>query len=504
MVKESMLARFFPLAVRQIARICFGVLVVFSIACASVSGISAAEADRMLQLSFDVGSVQRHVTQEEMLTSLPPPAVIGVERMVAFEDHAYFVYLHGTSQLSRPNGSTLRATTEPGFLRRVFFIRPGLIVVDDQVDSRCASEIVWTIKSPALLDSADQEVRAAADGLYYRCRSLLPNAAEWAVGKDDVEPGRASHTFRPSTGEATSWIRLLHVISFAKDSESALPACSVQRHSGTVRLEMVEDNGGARKGRIVRLWIPDGPASGRIEIVRSDGREMIPNRLLPAGILPPGLEAAQRRLQWDLPYRVEGIATWDTKRPSSELQRLVESGQIKPCRAVEIGCGTGNDAIYLASQGFDVTAIDISPTALNIAERKAMKAGVKVQWMLADILQPPILEGFDFAYDRGCYHEIRQHDAEAYVAAVRQLTHDASKILILAGNANKDSYWRFHGPPRVNEQDIRRDFATGFQLLQLREFRFDPAPPDREGALAWSILLKREPSSSQVDDDKTR
>jgi SAM-dependent methyltransferase len=158
---------------------------------------------------------------------------------------------------------------------------------------------------------------------------------------------------------------------------------------------------------------------------------------------------------------------------------------------VEIGCGTGNDAIYLAGKGFDVTAIDIAPTALNIAERKAAKAGVKVNWLLADVLRPPRLEPFDFAYDRGCYHEVRQHHRQQYVEALRKLTRPDSKILILAASANRDHYWRFEGPPRVRERDIRRDFAAGFRLVRLQEFRFDPAPPEREGPLAWSIFLER-------------
>jgi SAM-dependent methyltransferase len=282
------------------------------------------------------------------------------------------------------------------------------------------------------------------------------------------------------------------LVSFAKDREPALPNCSVQLQGDTVRLEIVENKNAGASGRTIRLSIPDGPACGRIEIEGSDGKKLLPSRLLPAGIFPPDLNAAQRRLQWDVPYQTGDQAVWDIGHPSSELKRLVESGQLKPCRVVEIGCGSGNDAIYLASQGFDVTAIDIAPTALNIAERKSEKAGVRVRWLLADILNPPLLEPFELVYDRGCYHEVRQHHAPQYVAAIKQLTHDGSKIVILAGNANKDTYWRFEGPPRVKEQDIRNDFASGFQLLQLREFRFDPAPPEKQGALAWSILLKRD------------
>jgi SAM-dependent methyltransferase len=299
----------------------------------------------------------------------------------------------------------------------------------------------------------------------------------------------ASHTVG-APPDASAWIRTIHLVSFAKDRAPALPAVSVERQDGRLLLQIVEHESEGT-GDTIRLALPDGAASGRIEILATDEARALPSRLLPAGILPPDLGAARRRLQWDLPYQIKGQAIWDTGRPSSELKRMVESGRIKPCRAVEIGCGTGSDAIYLASQGFDVTAIDIAPTALNLAARKANQADVNVDWLLADILHPPELEPFEFVYDRGCYHEVRQHHARQYVAALARLSRQGSKILILAGNANRDTYWRFAGPPRVREADIRSDFGPPFAILQLREFRFDAAPPQKQGALAWSILLTR-------------
>jgi hypothetical protein len=87
---------------------------------------------------------------------------------------------------------------------------------------------------------------------------------------------------------------------------------------------------------------------------------------------------------------------------------------------------------------------------------------------------------------------VRQHHAREYLAALKKLTHADSRILVLAASANRDHYWRFEGPPRVREKDIRSDFAGGFRLLHLQEFRFDPAPPEREGPLAWSIFLQRD------------
>jgi SAM-dependent methyltransferase len=428
-------------------------LSLLSVCVATVTQIAAAPPtrDASSQNAIDLPGIHRYFTAEDVLTSLPAPRLFGVERIDAFEDHEHFAYVCGTTA---------------GVVRRTFFLRPNVIVIDDHVDSRSAGRAV---------SLRDEVVSGAAGEVQFRAESLLPKPPDAGA---------------PNGEKTAAWTRSLQVIRFAKHGAPALPACSARHGRDDVRLEVVVDDPAA-DGRTIRLWLPTGPASGRIEILGRGGKELVSKRLLPGGILPPEIGAWQRRLQWDLPYQTSTETVWDTGHASTELKRLVESGQIKPCRTVEIGCGTGSDAIYLASRGFDVTAIDIAPTALTIAERKAEQAGVQVNWLLADVLHPPQLEAFDFAYDRGCYHEVRQHAPQAYVAAVRRLTHDRSKILILAGNANNDTYWRFEGPPRVREQDIRSDFTDGFRLLQLREFRFDPARGQKQGALAWSILLQR-------------
>jgi cyclopropane fatty-acyl-phospholipid synthase-like methyltransferase len=192
--------------------------------------------------------------------------------------------------------------------------------------------------------------------------------------------------------------------------------------------------------------------------------------------------------RWDSAYRENRRPGWDTGRPSSDLHQAVESGTLKRCRAVEFGCGTGTNAIYLAQQGFDVTAIDLAPTALAWAEEKARAEGVRVRWVLADVLAPPPLEPFDLVYDRGCYHGVRRQSAEAYLRAVRRLTNPGSQVLIQAGNANEE---RQSGPPRVKEEELRADFSSGFEFQWLKTTRFDTGDPNAQGALAWSVLLRR-------------
>lgn len=193
--------------------------------------------------------------------------------------------------------------------------------------------------------------------------------------------------------------------------------------------------------------------------------------------------------RWDARYRGESRPPWDTGRPSTELKSLVEQKVLRPCRVLELGCGTGVNSVYLASQGFEVTAIDVAPTAIQAAEERARKAGVKVRWIHADVLNPPALEPFDLIFDRGCYHGVRRQNAAGYLKTVKSLCQPGGRILILAGNANEPP--PAYGPPRVEETELVGDFAAAFDFERLREIRFDTANPDAQGALAWSLLLRR-------------
>jgi len=92
---------------------------------------------------------------------------------------------------------------------------------------------------------------------------------------------------------------------------------------------------------------------------------------------------------------------WNIDSPPRELVDLVESGQVKPCKTIDVGCGAGNYAIYLASKGFDVTGVDISPSAIALARENTAKRGVACNFLVADILDglSDFAESFDFAYE---------------------------------------------------------------------------------------------------------
>ncbi len=200
------------------------------------------------------------------------------------------------------------------------------------------------------------------------------------------------------------------------------------------------------------------------------------------------VQAMKDHIDWNENYR-DGNLPWDTGHPSAELQRVVSAHAIRPCRALEIGCGTGTNSVWLAQQGFDVTGTDVAPLAVEQAEKRAQAAGMKAQFVVADVLHLPDLEGpFEFFFDRGCYHAVRRSAPQQYAPAVARQLAPGARGLILAGNARETHE---PGPPVVTEEELRAELGSAFKILDLREFRFDEAPSFPVRFLGWSCLVER-------------
>jgi 2-polyprenyl-3-methyl-5-hydroxy-6-metoxy-1,4-benzoquinol methylase len=122
---------------------------------------------------------------------------------------------------------------------------------------------------------------------------------------------------------------------------------------------------------------------------------------------------------------------WNFKTPPDVLENLVRTGKITPCKTIDLGCGTGNYAIYLASEGFDVTAVDISSSAIKIAKNNASQKGIDCNFTVADILDDlkQIQSTFDFAYDWELLHHIFPSDREKYIRNVYRLLNPGGQYL---------------------------------------------------------------------------
>jgi len=122
---------------------------------------------------------------------------------------------------------------------------------------------------------------------------------------------------------------------------------------------------------------------------------------------------------------------WHSDSPSAILVDLVRTGTVGPCRAVDLGCGAGTNAIFLAEEGFEMTGLDVSPRAIEIARERAAAAGALVTFLVADLLGnlEGIPEGFDFACDWELLHHIFPEDWEKYAGNVHRLLRPGGKYL---------------------------------------------------------------------------
>jgi SAM-dependent methyltransferase len=197
--------------------------------------------------------------------------------------------------------------------------------------------------------------------------------------------------------------------------------------------------------------------------------------------------------RWNSRY-ASGDMPWDTGKPSSELLRVLDEEQIPPCRAIDLGCGTGTNAVCLAERGFDVTGVDFSPLAIDRCRQRALalnpEVGRRVRFLVADLFAPPEQIGgpYPFFFDRGCYHVLRRTDVQGYLKTLERITGANAVGLVLAGNAREPME---PGPPVVTEAEIRAELGQLFDVVRLREFRFDPLKGEEWQPLAWSCLLRR-------------
>jgi ubiquinone/menaquinone biosynthesis C-methylase UbiE len=181
-----------------------------------------------------------------------------------------------------------------------------------------------------------------------------------------------------------------------------------------------------------------------------------------------------------------GQTPWDSGVPSSELVRVIEEGGLPGKTVLEMGCGTGTNAIELARRGYRVTAVDLVEEPIRRAREKAGRARVEVDFRCGDLTRMDLGGPYDSLFDLGLYHGIRNRDLSGFTSTLTRVSRPGTRWLSLAGNAREVQPV---GPPVVREDEFRRELEPLFRILQVREFRFNLRPDFQP--LAWSILMER-------------
>jgi SAM-dependent methyltransferase len=196
-----------------------------------------------------------------------------------------------------------------------------------------------------------------------------------------------------------------------------------------------------------------------------------------------------------------------SNRPDESLAEWIDRGLIRPGRALELGCGPGRNAVHLAERGFEVDAVDLSPTAVAWARERAQQAGADVRLHCGDVFALTAADGplqgpYDLVYDSGCFHHLPPHRRISYLALLRRtlapggvlgLTCFASGAM---GSEQPDEEFyrdaRLHGGLAYTPESLRWIFAE-FTEVKLRRMHGEPEDSACFGEdFLWTALFRRD------------
>ncbi len=160
---------------------------------------------------------------------------------------------------------------------------------------------------------------------------------------------------------------------------------------------------------------------------------------------------------WESAYESGEYKHWEFNYPSPELIALAAAGvPQRNARVLDVGSGGGTDSIFMAQQGFRVIGVDISSAALTIAEKRAKKAHVEVDWFRGNVLELPIVDAsIDFITDRGLFHLIEDHDRPHYASELFRVLKNGGHALI-RGASGESPHDQFNA---ITEEAIDKYFS---------------------------------------------
>lgn len=198
---------------------------------------------------------------------------------------------------------------------------------------------------------------------------------------------------------------------------------------------------------------------------------------------------------WDLAYRSGHHAEhWEADWVPQELAMMVAAGWVPAGGVVlDVGCGGGIEAIFMASQGFRTIGVDRSAAALEIARERASAAGVEVDWRQGDALALPVEPGsVDLALDRGCFHVIARKRRRAYAREIARVLRPGGKLLLRGARRDNEE----EGYVRIDAREVDRWFgAEGLER--------GPVVPialvARSGVLDGNLVVVRKSSRARAE-----
>jgi SAM-dependent methyltransferase len=191
-------------------------------------------------------------------------------------------------------------------------------------------------------------------------------------------------------------------------------------------------------------------------------------------------------LPWDASYH-DDPAPWDIGEPQPAIVRLASEGAFAG-DVLDAGCGSGENALLVASLGLSVLGVDVAETAIAMARAKAAERGIEARFEVADAFQFESLERtFETVLDCGLFHTFDRDERPKYVASLASVIRPGGTLYVLCfSDQGPDA-----GPHPVREDDLRAAFAAsdGWNVVNIRPDRVRTRFHDERGAPAWFATI---------------
>jgi SAM-dependent methyltransferase len=195
-------------------------------------------------------------------------------------------------------------------------------------------------------------------------------------------------------------------------------------------------------------------------------------------------------------------------KPDESLVSYLERGLVTPGRALDLGCGPGRNALFLAASGFDVDAVDLSPTAIAWAEERAQREGAEVRFVCGDAFAAtdtaadgPLSGPYDLIHDSGCFHHLPPHRRVSYLALLDRALAPGGHLSLtcfasgaMGSELSDADFYReasLRGGLAYTPESLRWIFSD-LQEVELRRMHDEPPDSPHFGEpFLWTALFRR-------------
>ena len=191
-------------------------------------------------------------------------------------------------------------------------------------------------------------------------------------------------------------------------------------------------------------------------------------------------------------------------KPSEHLAGYFQDGRLRPGRALDLGCGNGRDAVFMASRGCAVDAVDLAEQALEWGRELAGKAGVEVNFIRRSIFELELEpQSYDIVHDSGCFHHLAPHRRISYLSLLARALKPAGHVVlsclspaIAASPPDREIYERRKGGGErgFSLDELRAIFGPHCELLELRAMSEQPDDAPVFGKGFIQVALMRRPA----------